>query len=198
MRKWKQILMIMSIAWIVSGCGSLGKSYPEGRTVSIQKNGEITQTIVEQFERNYYDVEELAAMTQDKVERYSDGADNIVCESVEEKDGTIVVQMTYKTGADYTDFNNRELFSGTVAQAYAQGYSLKSIQSDNGTDMNDEDIAAISDNHILIIQTAAGEALNVNVYDKILYTSANVTVSGKKDAAITAGEETVLSYIVFQ
>ncbi|MCM1087001.1 MAG: hypothetical protein NC419_02515 [Muribaculaceae bacterium] len=198
MRKWKQLLMIMSVAWIVSGCGSLGKSYPEGSTVSIQKNGEITQTIVEQFERNYYDVEELAAMTQDKVGRYSDGADNIVCKSVEEKDGTIVVQMAYKTGTDYTDFNNRELFSGTVAQAYAQGYSLKSIQSDNGTDMTDEDIAAISDNHILIIQTAAGEALNVNVYDKILYTSANVTISGKKDAAITAGEETVLSYIVFQ
>lgn len=198
MRRLKQILMIIAAACLMSGCGSVGKSAPEGNSVCIQKNGEITQTIVEQFERNYYDVEELKAMMQDKIALFSDGAENIVCESVEETDGNIVVKMVYKSGTDYTDFNNRELFCGTVAQAYAQGYSLKNIQSENGTDIGDEEIAALSDNHILIIQTAAAEELRVNVYDKILYTSGNVTVSGKKDAVIPTGEEEALSYIVFQ
>ena len=196
MRKWKQILMIMA-ACALTGCGSFGTKAPEMSTLSIQKDGTIKQTIVDQFERNYYDVDELERMTQEKIERYSDGTDHIVCESVEENDGTVIVKITYQTSADYTDFNHRELFYGSVSEALEQGYSLEGLISGDGTSLSDSETSQLSDNHVVIVQTAAGEELDVNVYDKILYTSENITLSGKKDAIIGAGEESTLSCIVF-
>lgn len=197
MQKWKTILIIMAAAGIVAGCGNFGTKAPEMSTISIQKDGKIQQTIVDQFERNYYDADELEKMTQEKIERFSDGKENIICESVEENDGMIIVKMTYQTDSDYTDFNNRELFYGTVSDASAQGYSLPDLVSKDGTSISETELSGISGNHVVIIQTAAGEELDVNVYDKILYTSENITLSGKKDAIIEAGEESMLSYIVF-
>ncbi|MCH5253652.1 MAG: hypothetical protein J1F41_01920 [Lachnospiraceae bacterium] len=197
MQKWKTILMIMTAACIVAGCGSFGAKVPEMSTISIQKDGKIQQTIVDQFERNYYDADELEKMTQEKIERFSDGEESIICESVEENDGTIIVKMTYQTDSDYMDFNNRELFYGTVSDASAQGYSLPDLVSKDGTSISESELSGLSENHVVIIQTAAGEELDVNVYDKILYTSGNITLSGKKDAIIEAGEESTLSYIVF-
>lgn len=197
MQKWKTILMIMAAACIMAGCGSLGVKAPEMSTISIQKDGKIMQTIVDQFERNYYDVDELEKMTQEKIKRYSNEADDIICESVEEKDGMIIVKMTYQTDSDYTDFNNRELFYGTVSEASKQGYALSDLVSKDGTSISETELSELSENHVVVIQTAAGEELGVNVYDKILYTSGNITLSGKKDAIIEAGEESMLSYIVF-
>ena len=64
MRKWKTIFMIMTAARVVAGCGSLSSKVPEMSTIAIQKDGKIQQTIVDQFERNYYDADELERMTQ--------------------------------------------------------------------------------------------------------------------------------------
>ena len=197
MQKWKQTFMIMATVCIMVGCGSGSPATPGMNTVSIQKDGKIEQTIVEQFEQNYYNAEELAGMAKDKIDRYSDGKDNIVFESAEENDVTIIVKIVYQTGTDYTDFNNRELFCGTVAEASAQGYSLQDIISKDGEKLKDTEFAAIEKNHIVIIQTGKGEELDVNVYDKILYTSGNITLSGKNDAIIAAGEEDTISCIIW-
>lgn len=196
MQKWKKTFMIVAVVCGVTGCGLTEKS-PSMDTVSVQKDGTIKQTIVDQFDQNDYDAEELSAMAQEKINRYSDGAGNIVCDSVEENNGQIVVMMTYQTGADYTDFNNRELFTGTVAEAMAEGYSLQDVVSNNGTSLSESEVTAAGENHIVIVQTKEGEKLDVNVYNKILYTSDNVTLSGKKDAIIDAQED-MISYIIFQ
>lgn len=70
-----------------------------------------------------------------------------------------------------------------------------------GTDGNvisDEELSEIREKQIVVVQVKDGEKLDVNVYENILYTSANITLSGKKDAIIVTQEkEDVLSYIVF-
>lgn len=194
MQKRIKIVIAMVAALGLIGCGASGKA--EMNTVSIQQDGTIAHTIVEQFERNYYDADELEAMAQEKIASY--GAGSIVCESVEAGNGKVVVKMTYKTGEDYTQYNHREFFCGTVGEAFEQGYSLKDIVGEDGTVISDDELSAIRENHVVIVQTKAGEELDVNVYDKILYTSDNITLSGKKDAIIAAGEEEALSCVVFQ
>lgn len=196
MRKWKNILVVMTAALLLIGCGASNAA--NMNTVSIGKDGMIAHTIVEEFERNFYDVSELEAMAQEKIKKYSSGEGSIVCESVEANNGKVIVKMTYQTGEDYTSYNRRELFSGTVGEAFEKGYSLKDIVKEDGTPISDEELSSIRENHVVIVQTKAGEELDVNVYDKILYTSAGITLSGKRDAIIAAGEEELLSCIVFQ
>lgn len=204
MKKWKKIPKVMSAivlaAYLLTGCGN-GKSTPSAdiSTVSIKKDGTIEHMIIDKFDeehKEWFDIDGLTATAQEKIADFSNGADNIVLESAEEKDGKVIVKMIYKTGEDYTQFNNRELFYGTVAEASAMGFSIRNIFSEDGTALNDT--KQIWENHVVIIQTKKGEGLDVNVYDKILYTSGNITRSGNNDAIITSGESDMISCIVFK
>lgn len=200
MKKWKKTLImlsIISVLCLLPGCGD-GKTTAsaEMNTISIKKDGIIEQTIIESFDKEYYDVDELEAKAQEKVDRYSGGTDNIVFESAQENNGKIIVKMTYKSGEYYAQFNRRDIFYGTVEELSAQGFSVNNIFSEDGTPL--DDIKKIWRNHVVIIQTNKGEELDVNVYDKILYASDNITYSGKYDAIITAGDEDMVSCIVFQ
>lgn len=204
MNNWKKILIIMSAsilsAYLLAGCGS-GSSTDSAdmETVSIKKDGTIEHLIIGQFDEEHkerYDIDDLSAKAQEKIDSYSNEADGIVLESAEENDGKFIVRITYKSGEDYTLFNRRELFYGTVAEASAQGFSVRNIFSEDGTAMNDTE--QIWENHVVFIQTNEGEALDVNVYGKILYTSENVVRAGKNDVMITAGEGDMISCIVFK
>lgn len=194
MRKWKTLIIIGALC-ILTGCG--GAASDDINMISIQKDGKIEHTIVEQFERNYYDADELSRMAEEKVGRYNSEGSNITCESVKAGDGKIVVKMIYQSEAEYTEFNNRELFCGTVEQASAQGYSLQNLVSADGTVLSEADLGSLSEKHVVIVQTKKGEELDVRVYDTIAYASDDITFSGKKDAMITAGEEDRLSCIIF-
>lgn len=207
MRNWIKIFFIMAAVCILAGCGS--ETVPDRNTVSIQKDGTIRQTIIERFEQEYYDadtealghynidIEELEALAQEKISRLGRG-DKIVCESIKANGENIIVEMTYQTDNDYTDFNNRELFSGTVSEASAQGYSMKNLVGQDGAAVSEEEVSSAGESRIVIIQTNAGEALDVNVDGKIVYTSENISLSGKRDALIDAGEDGVVSYVIYQ
>ena len=192
------ILMIITVMYVMTGCGKVNASPSDMDTISVMKDGNIVQTIVDEFDQSLYSVDELSAMTQDKIDLYSEEDGDIVCQSVEEDDNMIIVKIAYKTGEAYTDFNDKELYFGTVKDASSLGYSVKDMVMNNGAPLNDEQFEQIKDSHVLIVQTEAGEELGVNVYDKIIYMSDNVTLSGKKEAIIEAGEENRLSCIVFK
>lgn len=197
MRDGTKIFVIVAVVCMLAGCGRAG--VPDRNTVSIQKDGTIRHTIVDQVEQEYYniDIDELEALAQEKISRTGSNG-KIVCESVKADGENIIVEMTYQTDNDYMDFNNRELFSGTVSEASAQGYSMKNLVGQDGAAVSEEEISAAGENRIVIVQTNAGEALDVNVYGKIVYTSENISLSGKRDALIDAGEDDVVSYIIFQ
>ncbi|MDE6664522.1 MAG: hypothetical protein K2K46_14445 [Lachnospiraceae bacterium] len=192
------ILMIITVMYVMTGCGKVNASPSDMDTISVMKDGNIVQTIVDEFDRSLYSVDELSAMTKDKIDLYSEEDGDIVCESVEENDNMVIVKISYKTGEGYTDFNDKELYFGTVSDASSSGYSVKDMVMNNGTPLSDEQFKQIKDNHVLIVQTEAGEELGINVYDKIIYMSDNVTLSGKKAAVIGVGEEDRLSCIVFK
>lgn len=204
MKKWNNIPKVMSAiilaSYLLAGCGN-GKSTPSAdiSTVSIKKDGTIEHMIIDRFDeehKEWFDIDSLTATAQEKITDFSDGTDNIVLESAEEKDGKVIVKMIYKSGDDYTQFNNRELFYGTVAEASAMGYSIRNVFAEDGTAL--KDTKQIWENHVVIIQTKEGEELDINVYDKILYTSDNVVRSGNNDVIINSGESDKISCIVFK
>ncbi|MCM1039558.1 MAG: hypothetical protein NC434_09555 [Ruminococcus sp.] len=196
MRKWKKTLTIMTAVFLLTGCG--GAETPDMDVFSLQKDGTIRHTMVGVADRNYYDEAGVEELVQQRIDQRNVNEGAIICESVEVKDGIFIVKMKYQTGEDYVRYIRRELFCGTVGEAIEAGYSLKDLVDGEGNAINEEELSAISEDSIVIIQVKDGEKLDVNVYDNILYTSGNITLSGKKDAVIVTQEkEDVLSYIVF-
>ncbi len=195
MRNWVKLLMMTTALCLLVGCG--GEAVPDRNTVSVQKDGTIRQTIVEPFEPEYYDIEELRAMMQEKIAQLGTG-EAIVCDSMKEENGRIVVEITYQTDADYRNFNNRELFNGTVSEASAQGYTFQNLVGADGAAVGADEVVSAGEDRIIIIQTKAGESLDVSVYGKILYASENIALSGQKNAAIAAGEGDAVSYVIFR
>lgn len=98
MRNWTKILIVMMAACMLAGCG--GEATPDRNTVSVQKDGTIQQTIVDQFEPEYYDIEELRAMTQAKIAQLGGAEAAVICDSMVAEEGRIVVKMTYQTDTD--------------------------------------------------------------------------------------------------
>ena len=211
MQKWKISLLVLVIAGTLAGCGQ--DKTPEVKSVSIGKDGMITHQIVGGFEQNY-DMDEIEKLASDRVAEYcaDNGADSVTLESVEKTDDKVLIKLNYATAQDYSDFNHREMFVGTVAEANEQGYKLENVAFVSA-DGNPMEISYIEDHdktQIAIIGTKPTEELVVNIYGKVLYinqsatSDLDVSFSGKKGVHITHPEiegsanETILSYIIFE
>ena len=196
MGKWKKSLFVMTAAFCLAGCGSAGA--PKMDVFSLQKDSTIEHTMVGEIDHDYYDEAGVKALVQQRIEQRNVNEGAITCESVEVADGNFIVKMHYQTAEDYVRYIRRELFCGTVGQAIEEGYSLKDLVGTDGNVIIYEELSSIREKNVVIIQVKDGEKMDVNVYGNILYTSDNITLSGKKDAVIVTQEkEDVLSYIVF-
>ena len=211
MRRGKWALLILALSFGMVGCGQ--EKAPEVTSVSIDEDGTIVHQIVGGFEQNYYEIDGLTALAEDRVAEYcaDNGADSVKLESVEEKDGNVLIRFLYATDQDYSDFNHRELFVGALADAVEQGYPLESVAfvSEDGKPMEIGYMEEQDSKQIAIIATKPSEELVVNTYGKVLYinqsatSDLDVSFSGKKGVHITypandSTDDTVLSYIVFE
>lgn len=211
MQKVKAILLVMAVSCGLIGCGQ--EKAPEVSSVSIGKDGSIVHQIVGDFEENYYEIGGLQTLASDRVAEYcaNHGEDSVTLTSVEEMDGRILIQLGYATDRDYSSFNNRDLFVGTLTDAYIQGYPLEAVPfvSIDKRPIEFGDMEGRDSKKIVIIATKPTEELVVNTYGKILYINRSsagepeISFYGKKGAHITypANEnmdESVLSYIIFE
>lgn len=213
MQKWKTVLFVLVTACALTGCGS--EKTPEISSVSIGKDGSITHQIVGSFEQNY-DMDEIEKLASERVAEYcaDNGAESVTLESVEKTDDKVLIRLNYATDQDYNDFNHREMFVGSIAEADEQGYQLEKVAfvSADGKPM---EIGFIEDHdkaQIAIIGTKPTEDKVVNIYGKVLYinqsatSDLDVSFSGKNAVRIThpaieeenGANESVLSYIIFE
>ncbi len=211
MKKVWQAALLLTIGMVLSGCGSQEKD-AQVSSMSFGKDGEITHKIVGSFEQNYYELEELESLAAQRVEEYcaEHDAGSVSLDSVKEKGGEVSIIFRYATPADYSGFNNRQLFMGTVAEANAGEYHLDSIAfiSPQGEPIElgfteDADVKKV-----LIIETKSGEELQVNLEGKVLYINQSadsgqeVSFVGKKSVLIRDQAEdekaSALTYIVYE
>lgn len=211
MQKGKMLLLILAAVGGLAGCGQ--SRMPDVCSVSIDKDGGIAHQVVGNFDQNYYEMDGLEALAADRVSEYcaDNGADKVTLMSAEEKAGKVLLQFQYAAHQDYSDFNHREMFVGTVEEANDRGYKLDHVAfvSAGGEPVELGGISDAEKKQIVIIGTKPSEELVVNTYGKILYinqsadSDLDVSFSGKKGVHIVhkAGEnvdESVLSYIVFE
>ena len=193
MRKRISLCLLMCSILLFSGCkGTL----PEDDTISVDKKGRVTSTIVEDFDKEFYDAEELEGEIDEELAKYNQNfaADHIRKEAFKVEDGTASLQLVFDEWKYYSDYTGLTLFAGTVSEAEEEGYDLSGEYLDADGSLTDvETVSAGEDVHVLILE----EAVKVQVPGKILAVSPsdNVTVTDSREASV---QEAGLSYIIYK
>ncbi|MCH5343188.1 MAG: hypothetical protein J1E64_04040 [Acetatifactor sp.] len=128
----------------LSGCGQAnGPDKIESTTLVLNGKGSVTAYLVGNFAREYYSLQELENMVTGEASGYNDnvsvaGQDDVVkvetVELLESDSSKAMITFRYDSVDTYCDYNDVELFYGTVNEAIAAGYALK-----------DEDIFSVKD-----------------------------------------------------
>ena len=159
---------------VLIGCGG---SVPKESTIAVDKKGKITDTIVEEFDKDFYDSEELQGEIESELAEYNKNyaTDHITMKKFEVKDGTATLQLVFDGSEYYEDYTETTLF--------------------NGTKLSLGDLDGADEAKVLVMET--DETVKVEVPGTILAVSAggNVNVTGKKQAAVADGG---LSYIIYK
>lgn len=207
MKKCTGLLLITVLAMLfLTACG--GKLEVDESTVYIQKKGKVIGASVEDFDKDYYNAEELEEYVNRRVDDYNEGHDDKSVEvdtfSVEE--GVAKLHIRYAGYEDYAAFNEVEMFSGTVPQAMAAGYTfdeefLEVAEGRLGEAADKSDVTASDDYKVVILS----EKVNVKVDGTVLFVSSKYTSILDKDTVSISlpedavdGEELALSYIIYK
>ena len=211
MRRLAGIICLTILLLGLAGCGA-GQA-PELNSLSFGKDGEIIHQIVGKADQNYYQIEPAALeeFAVSRVEEYcaENGEKKVALEAVEEKGGSIVMDFQYASPEDYSAFNHRVLYVGTIASAADEGYELEAVPFVS-IEGKASEVGYIEDwdkKQMLILETKSGEEMLVNLPGRTLYVNQSahsgqeLTLVGKKSVKISNQEAegtTSLSYIIYE
>lgn len=160
MRRFGRLATLGLLAVLFSGCG---QALPETETIEestlvISADGRLTAYLVGEFDKSYYDFDELAAMAREEASEFGGSGDTapVKMESVETAavDGgtRVVVTYSFDSADSYEEFIEDTLFYGTVEEALAQGYgSGVSLQNVNdGFIMTGQELSQEQGKHLVI------------------------------------------------
>lgn len=210
MRRVAVILALTVVAIGLAGCGRT--QAPEMNSLSFDKEGVITHRIVGKSDQSYYqiDMTDLEGFAAERVAEYcaENGKDKVSLEAAEEKDGSLVLDFRYDSPEDYSSFNHRVLYVGTLESASEEGYELEAVPFVS-TDGQAAEVGFMEDwgaTNLVILETKSGEEMFVNLPGKTLYVNQSahsgqeISLVGKKGVKISNQEAegtTSLSYIIY-
>ncbi|MFT3983735.1 MAG: hypothetical protein QM697_07495 [Lachnospiraceae bacterium] len=197
MKKWIVLIAGILSGILLYGCGTSSTDINE-TTVIINKNGEITDAIVESFDAEYYDASELQSMIDEELAEYgklSGSKNHAQLAEFTVSKGAAKVLIEFATPADYASFNGVSFFYGTISEAYEDGYDLDvTLKSNTGQDtIGKAELMEMGKNHIVIVS----EPIRIQTYGKILFSTANVDMIDEKSARISSESEG-LAYIILK
>lgn len=177
MRKLIMLFCGLVLCMSFFGCGN--KSDKES-ILKIEKNGQITGILVEDFDKSYYDVDELEEMIRLEISEYNinAGEEKVSLVSIEMADDKVKVKMQYDNYADYAAFNEISFYTGTVEDAVNRGINLNHVMLEAGGDntISPEQIREFSGYHLVMWQGN----MPVEVPEKILYHTEELTLLSSK------------------
>lgn len=190
MKKYRKLFLpvLLSVSMTMSACSLPNSS--NSTSVQVDEEGAVTETIIEEKDGDYTE-EELTDYISRSVSRYDAGDDSkVLLDSCKIDGNSVTIVMKYGSVEDYSGFNQVTCFLGTLKEAAEAGYDISQTWYDeDGNPADAADTEQISERQsewkIFIIS----EPVYVRVPDKILYTTDNVTVTGR----MTANVDSVVS-----
>lgn len=174
-------LLIPSV--LLLGCGASGFT---ATTVSIDKDGKVVSTIIEDFGESNYDLNELNDMAAAEVSAYNSEfiSEKVFLDSSvkDEETGAVKMVISFNSTSDYSHFNQVSLFYGTVQEALDKGYKVSEDLIDHdGNVLGGDGINSNLDRHIVITT----DKTNMIAPYNISYMSKGTQLKGKKEAILT-------------
>jgi hypothetical protein len=200
MKKRRGLAVLCSV--VLVGCTGCGQSVPENiesSAIAISDKGQVTAYLVDDFDRDYYDLQELSDMAASEVADFnaSGAAEDASVEVGQaESLGEDRVRLTYQftDWEAYSSFNEESLFYGTVAEAEERGLlsgiELESVK--DGSALTEEQIKE-KGSKMLIVTDAS-----VDIYcpAKVSYVSEGVSLN--EDGSVAASETQEKRYILLK
>ena len=130
MKKWISAICVLSFVLMLAGCGT--SFQPAASSLYVQKNGKITQAIVESFEKEYYSFNEFQSMIEKEVSKFNRnyGEDRISIERLEVEAGTLYLLLDFQDADTYEHYNEVYCFFGTIEDALTEGLSFNMMFKD--------------------------------------------------------------------
>lgn len=196
----KLICALLSICMVLSmaGCGKGEEEYYE-TTLSFDKNGKVTDVIVESFSQDYYSEDGLKAYFQEKISEFNSaniGADgDVVLESLVVEDGKAKATLTFDSADTYSAFYGARTFYGTINDAYDKGYITETVLKavDSNETISKLDLMKMKESNIIIVS----EVVRVSSPKKVSHVSANVEVIDDKNVRISS-DSSGFAYILLK
>lgn len=210
MKQYRKIVTLAAVCLslcvlFVTGCEQEKVYVPvTANTVEIAGDGRVIGYIVEDFEKDYYNITELGDMVRQEVDIYNEEKAHLATEAgrapiivdkvtmAEDGSAKAVVALNFQNAAVYEDYIGKKLFYGTVAEAVAAGYNLegKLVKVKNGEAFTAEQIEKNKEKHILIVE----DGVNVRTNEKVLYLSENAALT--EEGFVEAGTSEELKFII--
>lgn len=182
MKKWKWIPVFSLMLGSLAGCSKFEVSE---NTVRIAKDGSIQAAVIETLDKNYYNAEELKTMIDEAVADYNGSGEEepVSVESFETEEDKVSLYMDYASAKDYETFNQVTFYLADLQQAYDNNYvfpeNFRKVEKGEMTGTVPKSELLTGLNYSVLIYS---EEMDVEVPGTIVYTSTDVTVTGKKTA----------------
>lgn len=196
MKKKRLLLAVTCFTLLLGGCAF--SEDVDTTTIIVDKKGMVVESIVEDFDKDYYNAGDLEGMITREIQDYNGaaGGEKVKLDSFEQtEDGKQVkVEIQYGSAEDYKQMNERELFWGTVSDAYDAGYDFVSMtDQETGAAVSQGEVLELGHKKIVISE----EALDIRVSGKITHVSEGVSLKDNKTATLPDDGEK-LSYVIYE
>lgn len=192
-------LILFCQVFVLAGC--MGRSSAQKVTgIAVNKEGRITATIVEPFDKDYYTVDGLKTQIEEEIASYENAgaitletAEEVTVENEGQAVKSVCVVIEYATGEDYRKFNGKSCFYGTVEEARNSGFAFDGEFANAKGEKKElglTDLTQMKDFKVLIVE----EDMAVSIPGKMQYMTAGAEL--KNNSIITHSEE--LTYVIMK
>lgn len=134
-KKGVLLLTLVTCIWTLFGCGEPKvPETPEEEMLIITEDGTVREVLVEDFDKDYFDIKELETFVKDEASTYNQkhseikpGPVTVTNVNLLNPEGEVrraKVEMTYQSCHTYADYNEAVLYCGSVAEGtYLMGES---------------------------------------------------------------------------
>ncbi len=189
-KKIARIPLLAIIAFLlIIQTGCLGIDSENKEQIELTSDGKIIQTIVDDSGDSVTG-EELENYINDKIKNYQGTSGAIALERCRVKDGKVNIVLRYGSIGDYSGFNNVISYSGTLKEAYTQGYDFnRSFYAKNGVQIPYFALTlTYPDSRVLILE----ENVTIKLPGELLAMSDGVTIAEDGTISITqAGDDSI-------
>lgn len=185
----KKIVVFLTaiLLMMLVGCSDAAE---EQTSISIDKNGKVSQRIIESFDQTYYNFEEFQTLVTETVAGYNNSQDGekIVIKECKynEKQSLVILNLSYASCLDYKAFNQRELYNGTLESAKETYDFNDKFLDTTGKECDIQQVLAAEPSaKVIVLQ----EPIAVDTLSEIRYVSGNVEILGETRAKVKSDSE---------